>query len=162
MLMLTIESYITIVGNTSEPFTLSGLEVCLPWKYDPATLLQDPADDLRRKTFNFPNQKSGGYDRSEVIAQSNRTLTGGRFTSGWLLAYDLKPIPREFRHGSELPIILNIIDQFDNSHLRELLLMVNRLNERESPKPTASRPRRSLFAKPDAQKTKTEEVYAAR
>jgi hypothetical protein len=158
---LKIECYITIVGNSSEPFRLNGFQVRLPWKEGLAILLQDPADYFAPQIFKFPGENSGGYGRSDVIVQSHRTLTFGRSTSGWLLAWDNQPIPEGFRHGSELSIILDVIDQFDNAHPRELRLMVDRLAERTPPKPRVSR-HRSLFAKPDAQKTNTEEVTAAR
>jgi hypothetical protein len=158
MMGLRIESHITIVGNSSVPFELCGLEVLLPWKKEPAYLLPDPADYFAPQTYKFPNEKTGGYDRSDVIARSNVILRRGQTISGFLLGYDCQPIPDGFSDGSRLPITLNIINQLGESHQRELILPINRSQE-WGPQPVP-RPRRDLFAKRDEPKTRAEKVPA--
>jgi hypothetical protein len=44
LLGTVITVYLKFTGNRAIPFALSGVELCLPWKNTPASLLQDPAD----------------------------------------------------------------------------------------------------------------------
>jgi hypothetical protein len=107
-----------------------------------------------RATKPFPGQTSGEFDKSEVIVQSGK-LTRGRSVEGFLLGYHSDPIPRSFRHGTEVPVVLTIEDQSWGFYSRELFLTVDRLAERE-PKPKPPRPRTSLFDKPDSPEMKAQ------
>ena len=149
---LTIQLYIMLVSNSEVPLTLRGLRVWLPWADTPVVLLQDPADPIAPETYRFPGQTSGGFDKSQVIVQSGKKLTRGRFVKGFLLGYHGDPIPRSFRHGTEVPIELTIEDQFGEVYSRELFLTVDRSAERGH-KPKPPRPRRSLFDKPECPKS---------
>jgi hypothetical protein len=53
---------------------------------------------------------------------------------GFLLGYLGAPIPRSFRHGAKVPIVLTIEDQYGEVYSREVFLAVDRTAER-GPKP---------------------------
>ena len=125
----------------------------LPWTDTPVCLLQDPADPFAPEIYRFPGERSGGFHRSQLIAQSGKTLTRREPLEGFLLGFHDDPIPRSFRHGTKAPIVLTIEDQFGETYSRELFLTVDRLAER-GPKPKPSRPLRNLFDKPDSPKSK--------
>ncbi len=146
---LTITVYIRVICNSGVPCTLCGLRVWLLWTDIPVELLQDPADPFAPRTYRFPGQTSGGFDKSEVIVQSGKTLTRGRSVEGLLLGYHFDPIPQSFRHGTKVPIELGIEDQFGEFYSRELFLTVDRTAE-WGPKPKHPPPRRSLFDKADS------------
>jgi hypothetical protein len=148
---LTIQIYITIISNSGVPLTLCGLQVGLPWTSTPVELLQDPADPFAPEIYRFPGQTSGGIDKSAVIVQSGKKLTRGRSVEGFLLGCHFDPIPLSFRHGTKVPVVLTIEDQFGEFHSRELFLAVDRTAE-QGPKPKPPQPRRSLFDKPDSLK----------
>jgi hypothetical protein len=143
----TIQAYITIVSNSGVPLALRGLRVWLPWTDVPVVLLQDPADPFAPEIYTFPGQTSGGFHRSDVIPQSGKTLTRGQVLEGFLLGSHSDPIPRSLRHGTELPIVLVIEDQFEETYSRELFLTVDRSTE-WGPKPKPLPPRRKLFDEP--------------
>jgi hypothetical protein len=145
---ITITIYITIVSNSRIPLALRGLRVWLPWADIPVVLLQDPADPFAPEIYRFPGETSGGFHRSELIPQSGKTLTRGQPVEGFLLGTHGDPIPRSFRHGDEIPVVLVIEDQFGETYSRELFVMVDRSTEWR-PKPKPPRLRRSLFDKPD-------------
>jgi hypothetical protein len=145
---LTIQLYIRLVSNSGVPLTLRGLRLWLPWADTPVVLLQDPADPFAPATYRFPGETSGGFDKSQVIAQFRKTLTRGRPVEGFLLGYHGEPIPRSFRHGTKVPVVLTIEDQFGEIYSRELFLTVDRSAER-GPKPKPARPRKRLFDQPD-------------
>ncbi len=146
---LIVQTYLTLLCDKGGPFTLRGLRVWLPWIDTPVILLQDPADPFAPRTYRFPGQTSGGFDKSEVIVQSGKTLTRGRSVEGLLLGYHFDPIPQSFRHGTKVPIELRIEDQFGEFYSRELFLTVDRTAE-WGPKPKHPPPRRSLFDKADS------------
>jgi len=152
---ITFKLYTRLVSNSEVPVTLRGLQVRLPWTDTPVELLQDPADPFAPQTYRFPGQTSGGFDRSQVIVQSAKTITRERSIEGFLLGYHADPIPRSFRHGAKVPVVLTIEDQLGETYSRELFLMVDRSAEL-GPKPKPPRPRRSLFDKPDSPKTEAQ------
>ena len=65
--------YIKVVGNRGIPFALSGVELRLPWKNTPASLLQDPADSNTPAIYKFSRYNTSQYDRSEAIFQTGKT-----------------------------------------------------------------------------------------
>jgi hypothetical protein len=146
---LIIIVYIKIVGNSTVPLTLCSFQLNLLWKDSPASLLPDPADLFAPLTYRFPGQSGEQFDRSDVIVQSGKTLRRGQSVEGFLLAYDGDPIPNTFRHGSNVPVVLNIADQFGGIYSKELSLRADRSVEWR-PKPQPARPRRRLFDQPDS------------
>jgi hypothetical protein len=148
-----LQTYITIVSNSGVPLALRDLRVWLPWADTPAVLLQDPADPFAPEIYRFPGETSGGFHRSDVIPQSGKTLTRGQAVQGFLLGTHCDPIPRSFRHGTEIPVVFVIEDQFGETYSRELFVMVDRSTEWR-PKPKPSRLRRGLFDKPDSPERK--------
>jgi hypothetical protein len=146
---LSIQLYITIVSNSGAPLTLHGFRIWLPWSDTPVALLQDPADPFAPATYRFPGETSGGFDRSQLIARSCKTLTRGQAVEGFLLGSHGDPIPRSFRHGTEVPVVLVIEDQFGEVYSKELFLTVDRLAERGS-KPKLPQPRKRLFDRVDS------------
>ena len=83
------------------PFMLSGFELCLPWKNTPATLHPDPDDPSAPMIYKFSQYDGSGYDKSELIFQTGKTLRGGQPLQGYLLAVEPEPIPAEIRHGAK-------------------------------------------------------------
>lgn len=154
---LTLTSYLRVINNSEIHLTLCGFQVSLPWKDTPALLLQDPADPFAPQTYRFPGENSGGFDISQIIVQSGRTLTRGRYVEGFLLGYDVDPIPPSYRSGTELPVVLTIEDQFGEVYSNELFLAVDRSAERQ-PKliPKPSRRRKRLFEKQDGLREDTQ------
>jgi hypothetical protein len=148
---LTIHTYITIISNSRDPLRLCGFQVRLPWTDSPIELLQTPSDSFAPPTCKFPGQVHGGFDKSQLIVQFGKKLTRGQSVEGFLLGYHGDPIPRSFRHGAKVPVVLTIADQFGEFYLRELRLTVDRTAER-GPKPAPPRPRRRLFDKSDKPK----------
>jgi hypothetical protein len=146
---LTVQLYVSIAYNSGVPLMLCGLQVRLPWTDNLVELLADPVDPFAPATYRFPGQKSIEFDKSEVIVHSGKTLTRGRLVEGFLLGYHCDPIPRSYRHGSEVPVVLTIEDQFGELYSRELFLTVDRTAERK-PKPNSRPPRRSLFDEADS------------
>jgi hypothetical protein len=143
-----IQYYVTIGSNSGIPFRLNGIEVNLPWSDMRVELMQDPADPLAPQTYGFPRQTSGGFDKSEVLIQSAKTLTHGQSVYGFVFGQHPDPIPPSFRHGTEVPVVLTIEDQFGEFYSRELFLTVDRSAE-SGPKPKPLPSRGSLFDKAD-------------
>jgi hypothetical protein len=137
-----------LIANRGVPFMLSGMELCLPWRSTPATLLPDPADSNAPTIYRFPGYNASQYDKSEVIFQTGKTLRRGQLLEGYLLAIDPDPIPAEIRHRTNATAKLTIFDQFDAAHSSDLILMVDRSAE-WGPKPVAPQPRIRLFDRPD-------------
>lgn len=152
-LYTTIQLYVVIASNSRIPLRLCGVQVSLLWTNIPVELLQDPADPFAPQTYRFPGQTSGGFDKSDIIVQSGKTLTRGQSVEGFLLGYDADPIPQSIRHGSEVPVVLTIEDQFRGTYNKELFAKIDRSAE-WGPKPKSARSRRNLFDKPDSSKTR--------
>jgi hypothetical protein len=72
-----IIAYIKLIGNRTMPFMLSGFELCLLWKNTPATLLPDPADPSAPQIYKFSQYDESGYDKSELLFQTGKTLRRG-------------------------------------------------------------------------------------
>jgi len=94
---------------------------------------------------SYVYQFNGGPEYSRDVVLNHRVgavVKPGRPMEGVLLGYSRIRIPSQYSHGLILPLILSIVDEFDNSHTAHLVVQVD-----ESLRVKARQPNRgSLYA----------------
>ena len=99
-----------------------------PWEEEFFELLSDPAENGSRSVaYSF--SKTWEYPRSEVI---NHRLKGalrrGSVREGLLLGVGWARLPETYREGAQIPITLNILDQWGRIHFSLFTMwLVNRV-----------------------------------
>jgi hypothetical protein len=130
---------------------IAGCHLELPWGKDLVQLLVPGTASGR---YFFPG---GGpkFDRDLSInhlADLSREYRKGDFFQGYLLGWNLHPIPEDIRHGRDIRAFLTITDQYGSKNIIPISLFTDRSqkfasNHRGSKQ--TSRTRGPLLSKPD-------------
>lgn len=107
-------------------FALAAFDLELPWKAK-LNFLEDPRGRSKQDRYEFPN--GDVYPRDVVInhcADIRRILRRGHSIEGLLLASGVESIPDRYLHGTEIPAIVKIFDQFDTCYRTGISLWADR------------------------------------
>ncbi len=101
-------------------FAISAFGLEPPWKTDHFHWLADPRElDGPSPCYRFHLRGVPEFERRSVInhyADPTRVLSSGHSLKGFLLAVGSDPIPERFRHGTMIPAVVIVYDQFGRDH----------------------------------------------
>ncbi len=117
------------VGYILDPFILCDLpgktiimhwELEIPWEESLFHCLPDPTEDGPKDAlYSFPGKRPLQYPREMILNHrmcGKCVLRRGDILQGMLLGVGYAPIPKTYKHGAEIQIILKIIDQWGWTH----------------------------------------------
>ncbi len=119
---------------------ISYIDLTLPWSDPNFYWLDDPGETGgSAANYKLPGTNLW-YSFNEVLNHRinlSRTLRRGSTIQGLLLGFGGR-MPREFKHGMDVPARLTVVDQFDNEYPQEVELRIDRsegLLRKTSPMP---------------------------
>jgi hypothetical protein len=123
------------ITSTFANFSISDVDLLLPWPNPSFYWLSDPAETAdAARGYKFTSTDAP-FEYNTVInhyINPRRIFTRGRPIQGLLLGFGLTPIPAGFKQGMSVPAGLTVVDQFDNEHRQEVDLRIDRLVGRRS------------------------------
>ena len=132
-------------------FAIAGFGLELPWK-SYVRWLDDPVEiDGRSVVYRFGG-KDLEFERSQVLnhlADVRHTWSPGESLRGHLLGIGNEPIPEQFQHGTMIPAILIIYDQFWREYRSSFSLWTERTQEPVSRARSGIRQKGGLFDRRD-------------
>jgi hypothetical protein len=107
-------------------FALAAFDLELPWEAK-LLFLEDPDERSKQDLYEFPNGDK--YPRDVVInhyADIRRILRRGHSIEGFLLGSSFESIPDRYVHGTEIPAVVKVFDQFNACYRKGILLWADR------------------------------------
>jgi hypothetical protein len=110
-------------------FAISGFDIELPWEGG-VQWLEDPREtDERSPDYRFGMEGIPEFNRGQVLnsfADVRRMISRGRTLQGCLLAIKDQPMPDAFQHGTTIPAVVIVSDQFFREYRRPVSLWADR------------------------------------
>jgi hypothetical protein len=126
-------------------------ELDVPWRDATIRWLDDPVSiGALFNVYRFPGTGALEFGRESVInhmAGSTRTWSKGQCVQGLLLGFGSDSISNDFRHGSNIPAFIRVVDQFRTPYNLSISLWTDRSTNVS--KALKNKPRRKLFESAD-------------
>ena len=142
-----------IVTSKVSGFTVSHIELELPWKQTFFWWLEDPeVIDGPSRSYRFVGDAILDFPRSLVInhrLQVTRPFSAGESVEGFLLGTGCDPIPEAFPQGKMIGAFLVLYDQFGRPYRAPIELCVDRTTKNLRPRRSSVRRKGGLLDKRD-------------
>jgi hypothetical protein len=142
--------YLRITTNLKGIFAPTQFGLGLSWDDPICRLLEDP----HTSQYRVPGAGSFRYERNEVLnhrADVRYTLQRGQSMQGYLLWIG-GPMPDYVQHGTTVPTMFSVVDQFDRRFQEAIPLWADRSERLLGNKAHKKIPRRRLFDVRDVQR----------